>query len=192
MYKQLGKIPIDGILAKIRDHHPDLYEAVRRSRNRTGKITLNWELAERLDNFLDAQVKKDAAAAAKAQAKKDAAEAATAKLRAEFQDFNKRAAIARMEFYASDQGLERSEANAALVEKWLSANRHGWSVSSVDAAISNLRGQLSWVKEPPAAPKPKPVVWSPGMPLPPNATEAMLRRSTPQQIREWLKTKNKQ
>jgi hypothetical protein len=150
---------------------------------------LSRDVGTAIDNWLVARAEKAERDVADA---KDRAvkEAKTAKIRAEFQRFNRDAGLERMEFHAT-QGLERTEANAQLVQKWLDANCRGfWSVAGVDSAISNLRGQLTWVQKAEPAPAPKPKIeYLPNGEerLPLNVPNAVLRRASKEQAADWLK-----
>jgi hypothetical protein len=106
-----------------------------------------------------------------------------------------KAAIARLQQYADEQGLADTEENVALVTKWIDTYAKSyWSSSAVDAAIDVLgpRGKdlLQWrpkVVAPPPAATPK--AWKAGDPLPDAATEYQLRQSSLAEVRAW---KNRQ
>ena len=109
---------------------------------------------------------------------------------------DKRAGLARLDSY-TQQGLEPTEANAQAVQSWLDANTRGyWSTEGVDTAVESLgpRGSntLAWKQAaaPVVRPKPKRAVvarLSNGEErLPLNTTNAVLRRSSKEQVQDWL------
>lgn len=79
----------------------------------------------------------------------------------EQEDIQRRAdaagATRRLDQYATEQGLENTDANFALIKRFVAANTKSvyWSEQVVDLAIQTLRGQLTWKPKevaPPAEP----------------------------------------
>ena len=102
------------------------------------------------------------------------------------------AATRRLDQYAAEQGLENTEANFALIKKFVAANTKTtyWSEQVVDLAIQSLRDQLSWKpKEMAPSPSPEPeqqeVLESWQLPI--DASERMMKASTTKALQDLIK-----
>jgi hypothetical protein len=107
-----------------------------------------------------------------------------------------KAALARLQQYADEQGLADTEENVALVTNWIDKTVKGyWSEKAVDVAIDILgpRGKniLTWVKvkSAPSLPPAEPVrLLDNGQPeLPLNATDSQMYSASKEQLRDLSK-----
>jgi hypothetical protein len=143
MYKKLGKTSLLDLTRILIESAPALFaEFESCPRNRDGTVTLSQSLAQRIDYVLV----------------QDSVKSHFAKLREEDDKIHKEAhrrlkierlhkeGLDRLECYAREQGLERTEANAKAVDEWINRVYHIWQPNAVDAAIKALRDRLTWVK----------------------------------------------
>lgn len=103
--------------------------------------------------------------------------------RLEQQARDEESGLARLEQFCEEQGLERTPENAAKVQQWLDANVKGyWSQQGVDAAVLNLRNELTWapktVEAPPAPEPDAPTEVLADWQLPIDADERMMRKAS--------------
>jgi hypothetical protein len=167
-YKFLSKISQEDLVERLEARAPHLFEEFRsRPRGDDGKVKLTLDLANRIDTFLINDINRESVKLKQKQ-ERDLDELVR-------KETDRLAAQKRLQEHVA-AGLLNTEKNATLIQSWLSTNANGYtSVSGVDAAISVLRDKLEWRRTAPvvAAPKPQPTVWSPGQPLPPQATEQL-------------------
>jgi hypothetical protein len=109
--------------------------------------------------------------------------------------------IARLQQYSDEQGLEETPENLAAVQTFIDASpvKGYWSREIVDAAIANLgpkgTGQLTWRKTEQPAPTPAEPTEVLGIlrngetQLPLDTSEAVLRKASLPQIRDWQSRK---
>jgi len=111
---------------------------------------------------------------------------------------DKLAGLARLQQYATEQGLLETPENVALIQKWLDEKAKGyWSARGVDAAFSNLRATLKWEPKMPPVTAPAPVQSEPirllgnGEPeLSLDAGESEMRAASIQQLRDLSRRRN--
>jgi hypothetical protein len=205
MYARLGKQPLHEILAALKARNPKLFAEVEphvkvngqgQGKQDSGhhshdsdwqakevRASLPAALAKRLDDWLDVDHWEQVNAKIIEQTAKDGKRKA-----------DQKAALERLEQYAREQRLSRTQANVDAISAWLDANVRGyWSASAIDTAIRILsfQGRLQFeqpLTPPPPAPTPQ---WKKGDRLPDDATEQQLRSSTPEEIRAWMQRTRK-
>jgi hypothetical protein len=191
----IDSVLADHVIQAVRRGDPELYQQVQRQvRGRT--LYLDNGLGEALDEFFDAKEREQDLQRWSKQMNERANGDKFQKEHQRKQDaeiqkaIDRRAAEQRLEQFSVEQNLVLNDANILQVADWIDENAGGkWTPGNVDAAVKVLRNKLDWVKPAPPAPKPQPTVWSPGQPLPDNATEAMLRAAPLSELKTWAKRK---
>jgi hypothetical protein len=195
----IDSVLADYVIQTIRRGDPELHKLVlRQLSGRT--LRLDKGLGQKLDEFFDAMERQQDLQRWSKQMNERAngdkfQKEHNARQMAEVQKaIDRRLGVLRLEQFSVEQNLVPSASNTEKVADWIDENAKGyWSASNIDAAISTLgrRGKntLTWAQPAPPAPKPQPTVWSPGQPLPDNATEAMLRAASLKDVKEWAKRK---
>jgi hypothetical protein len=103
------------------------------------------------------------------------------------------AATNRLDQYAAEQGLENTDANFALIKKYVAANTKDiyWSEQIIDLAVQALRDQLTWKVKEAAPPAPAEVLGQ----LADGTTQLALdtkptKQHSTLQLKDWLKRTN--
>lgn len=185
---------LDHVLQTIKRYEPELHDALISRHLKHGMLNLEDGVGERIDEFFEeheAQQEEMRRVRIGAEGVKFEKEF-KAKQDAELQKaIDLQLAKNRVEEYAAQQNLERTPQNVEKIAAWIDSTCGGvWNPGNVDAAIKVLHRQLVWAtKATPPPPKPQPIVWSPGQPLPPNATEEMLKAAPLADVKAWVKAK---